>query len=275
MSGPLVACVGAVLSADIAVPEHEREVRFYTRVLGTGVDPLWREDLMNNLGLPIIGLGQRADEYAGLPLQWMPHIQVASVSASVERAVGLGATLLMAADGRGGSSGWAVLQDPNGAAFGIIPVVAPEALPSGETGQSPAAADRIGRIAWLDLTVPNAAATRDFYVQVVGWSVEDVEMKDGDERYSDYTMMRQDGAPGAGVCHARGVNADLPPVWMLYLPVDDLDESLRRAEAEGGEVIKVFRRPDGRAVYAAVRDPVGVAFALVPPSARHATEAPE
>jgi len=30
--------VGAVFSADIAVPEHEREVRFYARVLGTG-DP--------------------------------------------------------------------------------------------------------------------------------------------------------------------------------------------------------------------------------------------
>jgi len=50
--------VGAVFSADIAVPEHEREVRFYSRVLSTGEHPLWRaEVLMNNLGMPIIGLG--------------------------------------------------------------------------------------------------------------------------------------------------------------------------------------------------------------------------
>ena len=57
MSDPFVPRVGGVLSADIAVPDHEREVRFYSRVLGTGDTPLWREDLMNNLGIPIVGLG--------------------------------------------------------------------------------------------------------------------------------------------------------------------------------------------------------------------------
>ena len=58
-----------------------------SRVLSTGTNPLWREaDLMNNLGFPVIGLGARSPEYADLPLQWMPHIQVADVGASVERA---------------------------------------------------------------------------------------------------------------------------------------------------------------------------------------------
>ena len=60
MSDPLVTGVGGVLSADIAVPEHAREVRFYSRVLTTGENPLWREDLMNNLGMPVIGLGARS-----------------------------------------------------------------------------------------------------------------------------------------------------------------------------------------------------------------------
>ena len=81
MSAPFVPRVGGILSADIAVPEHEREVCFYSRVLSTGENPLWREDLMNNLGMPIIGLGALTKEYAHLPLQWMPHIQVADVAA--------------------------------------------------------------------------------------------------------------------------------------------------------------------------------------------------
>ena len=92
MSDPFAPRVGGVLSADIAVPEHEREVRFYSRVLSTGESPLWREDLMNNLGMPIIGLGARGTEHEMLPLQWMPHIQVADVATSVERALGLGGT---------------------------------------------------------------------------------------------------------------------------------------------------------------------------------------
>jgi hypothetical protein len=43
-SGPFVPGVGAVFSVDIAVPEHQREVRFYSRVLSTGENPLWREE---------------------------------------------------------------------------------------------------------------------------------------------------------------------------------------------------------------------------------------
>ena len=62
MSGHFVPRVGGVSSADIAVPEHEREVRFYSRVLTTGENPLWREDLMNNVGMPIVGLGARIAE---------------------------------------------------------------------------------------------------------------------------------------------------------------------------------------------------------------------
>ncbi len=36
MNDSFAPCVGGVVSADIAVPEHERELRFYSRVLGTG-----------------------------------------------------------------------------------------------------------------------------------------------------------------------------------------------------------------------------------------------
>jgi len=264
MSDAFAPRVGGILSADIAVPEHEREVRFYSRVLGTGESPLWREDLMNNLGMPVIGLGPRSAEFAHLPLQWMPHIQVADVAASVERALALEGTELMHGKDDAGKSQWAVLLDPNGTAFGIIPVVSAEQIPRPEDGTPRDPAARAGCIAWLDLTVPDASATREFYRQVVGWSVEDVEMKDAGEHYADYNMLGADGSPAAGVCHARGANQGLPPVWLLYLPVGDLAESLRRVEEEGGEVVKATRGADGKYASAVVRDPVGVCLALVP-----------
>lgn len=262
MSDLFAPRVGAVLSADIAVPEHERELRFYSRVLSTGEQPLWREaDLMNNLGIPIIGLGARSPDFAHLPLQWMPHIQVADVAASVRRALALGGSAPMHATADDGTSQWAVLLDPNGAAFGVIPVVPAEAIPPGAASPEPAA---VGRIAWLDLTVPDAAATRDFYREVIGWAAQDVEMEDGGERYADYTMHGDGGGPAAGICHARGENAVLPPVWMLYLPVGDLAESLRRVQEEGGTVVKAAQGDDGKYLYAAVQDPVGVCLALMP-----------
>ncbi|MDZ7671067.1 MAG: VOC family protein [Gammaproteobacteria bacterium] len=133
MTEPFVPRIGGVLSADIAVPEHERTIRFYARVLTTGEKPLWRESLMNNVDIPIIGLGQRNAEYAHLPLQWTPHIQVADVATSVQRALDLGGSELMHGKGDDGTSQWAVLLDPNGAAFGTIPVAPAEATPPTDT----------------------------------------------------------------------------------------------------------------------------------------------
>lgn len=261
MSQSFVPRVGAVFSADIAVPEHERELRFYSRVLSTGEHPLWRaEDLMNNLGMPIIGLGARSAEYAHFPLQWMPHIQVADVTASVQRALDLGGSVLMDAKDDTGRSQWAVLLDPNGAAFGLIPIIPAEMLPPPSDDAPPP----MGRIAWLDLTVADATAARDFYQQVVGWSAQNVELEDGDERYADYNLLGDDGSPAAGVCHARGANVGLPPVWMIYLPVGDLAESLRRVQDEGGTVVKTMQGEDGTYVYAAIQDLVGAYVALVP-----------
>lgn len=253
--------VGGVPSADIAVPEHERELHFYSRVLTTGESPLWREDLMNNEGMPIIGLGERSPEYVHLPLQWMPHIQVADVAASAGRALDLGGSELMHHKDDGGHSQWAVLLDPNGAAFGIMPVVAPQEVEStaGETSS-----DSVGRISWLDLTVSTASVTRDFYQAVVGWSVQDVEMEDAGGRYLDYALYTSDGHAVAGVCHARGVNRTLPPVWLICLPVGDLGESLDRVQEGGGEVLEARKGTGGGYVYAVVRDPVGACLALVP-----------
>jgi uncharacterized protein len=265
MNEPFVPGVGAVLSADIAVPEHEREVRFYSRVLSTGAKPLWREDdLMNNLGMPIIGLGAQSAEYAHLPLQWMPHIQVADVAASVQRTLDLGGSVLMHAKNDEEQSEWAVLLDPNAAAFGIMPVLSAEAIPPADGAASPDAGASVGRIYWLDLTVADAASTRDFYREVVGWSAQNVEMEDAAGRYADYNLLHQDGTAAAGVCHARGVNDGLPPVWIIYLPVGDLAESLRRVSEEGGRVIQAMEGEDGEPVYAVIQDPVGAYFALTP-----------
>jgi len=252
---------GGVLSADIAVPEYERELAFYSRILTTGENPLWREDLMNDVGVPIVGLGKRSPEHADLPLQWMPHIQVVDVGASARHALARGGRELMHQKDERGRSQWAVLLDPNGAAFGVIPVVPSQEMPPIGGGSS---SDAGGRISWLDLTVSDAPATRDFYQEVVGWSVQEVEMEDAGGRYSDYTMCASDGGAVAGVCHARGINRGLPPVWMICLPVGDLARSLARVQENGGEVVEARKGSDGELSYAAIRDPVGACLALVP-----------
>lgn len=237
--------IGGILSADVAVPEHEREVRFYASILTTGSAPLWRDDLMNNRGEPVIGLGERSAEYERLPLQWMPHVQVADVGASAARALELGGTELMHGKDEDGRSQWAVVVDPTGAAFGLIPVVDAES----EAADDP---ERVGCIAWLTLVVPDVASTCAFYEQVVGWSIDAADT-DGAA-----LMRRPDGGAAAEIRYASGEDAELPPVWLLGLPVSDFAASLRLVREGGGEVV----RGSADSGHAVVRDPVGVHVAL-------------
>jgi predicted enzyme related to lactoylglutathione lyase len=251
MQNPFVHGVGGVLSADIAVPDHERELAFYSSVLTTGDAPLWRDDLTNNLGTPVIGLGVRTPEYDKLPLQWMPHFQVADVATSVASAIKRGGKEIMHGKADDGQSQWAVLTDQFGAAFGLIPVVA---------GGSDSAVqkERLGCISWLSLTVPDALLSRDFYQHVVGWNARFTGTDDSEEHATIFEMQIDNESAVAEIRQFHSEQNDIPSAWLIHLPVDDLVESLRRVSEGGGEVIREYADEK----YAVVRDPVGVYLAL-------------
>ncbi len=251
MRKPFVHGVGGVLSTDIAVPDHERELDFYSKILTTGDAPFWRDDLMNNLGTPVIGLGARTPEYDSLPLQWMPHFQVADVAASVACAIDMGGKELWHSKTDDGQSQWAVLADQVGAAFGVIPVVPGE---SDSTGQN----ERLGCISWLSLTVPDALSSRDFYQRVVGWNAKSIETVASEGDVARFEMQIDNKIAAAEISQFCSEQNSIPSVWLIHLPVNDLAESLRRVGDGGGEVIKEF----AEAGYAVVRDPVGVYLAL-------------
>jgi predicted enzyme related to lactoylglutathione lyase len=117
----------------------------------------------------------------------------------------------------------------------------------------------IGSIGWVDLTVPDADGTRDFYAQVVGWKPSPVDMGG----YSDFNMNApESGEPRAGVCWARGANADLPPFWLIYMTVANVDESAKRCVELGGKVITGPKGFGGQGRYCVIEDPNGAVAAL-------------
>ena len=120
---------------------------------------------------------------------------------------------------------------------------------------------QVGTIGWHDLTVPNADEVRDFYAAVTGWKPQGLSMGD----YEDYVMTGPDGQGVAGVCHARGTNAGLPPQWLMYIVVDDVDESIRQCEQRGGKVIAGPKEVGGYGRYCVIQDPAGAVAALITP----------
>jgi len=115
----------------------------------------------------------------------------------------------------------------------------------------------IGTIEWRDLTVEDATSIRDFYQSVVGWTHTPISMGD----YDDYAMVTANGDTIAGICHAKGSNAEIPPQWLMYITVADLDESLAQSQALGGKVIS-GPRDIGSDRYCIIADPAGATVAL-------------
>jgi len=121
----------------------------------------------------------------------------------------------------------------------------------------------VGSVTWFDLTVEKADVLREFYTDVIGWKPEPVSMGE----YEDYSMNSPDsGDPMAGICYARGSNAHLPPVWMIYVNVADIEASVARCEQLGGHVIGEIRTMGGMGRYCAIQDPAGAVLSLFEPA---------
>lgn len=120
---------------------------------------------------------------------------------------------------------------------------------------------QVGHILWTDLTVPNAVAVREFYEAVIGWTFSEIEM-DG---YSDFVMIAPGDRPkptqeqasvATGICHRQGPNADIPPQWLNYFGVADLDASRAKVTELGGKVIGDTRH-HGESRFCVIEDPAG------------------
>lgn len=116
-----------------------------------------------------------------------------------------------------------------------------------------------GKVMWFDLTVEHAETVSNFYNRVVGW--EKVPLSMGE--YDDYMMNLPGTEEGvAGVCHAKGVNDYLPPQWLLYVTVPNLDESLEKCQKLGGKIIGAKRKMGEQGHYCLIQDPAGAYMML-------------
>ena len=119
----------------------------------------------------------------------------------------------------------------------------------------------VGKIGWIDMTTEDAPGVRDFYKTVVGWKTDEIDMGG----YSDYVMkMPASGDGVAGVCHARGSNADLPTGRLIYIIVADVEQSAAACKANGGKIIVEARGLAG-GQFCIIEDPGGSVAGLYQP----------
>jgi predicted enzyme related to lactoylglutathione lyase len=115
-----------------------------------------------------------------------------------------------------------------------------------------------GKVSWVDLTIPDAEAVRDFYQAVVGWQPEGLSMGD----YEDYMMKRDNGDAAAGICWKRDENANVPSGWMIYITVSDMDAAIEQVKAKGGKVREIRKDDKDKPYMVYIEDPAGAVCAL-------------
>ncbi len=112
-----------------------------------------------------------------------------------------------------------------------------------------------GEVSWLELSTPNARAAMPFYQRLFGW-----EEGPGEVDFP-YHFLKQTGSDKnfGGIMPQTDVT--VPPHWLVYFGVADLDAALRQVEELGGKVhTPPITIPSGK--FAVVSDPHGANFAL-------------
>jgi len=112
-----------------------------------------------------------------------------------------------------------------------------------------AAAPPVGRFVWHDLMTPDVAKAKQYYADLLGWTYKDADMGGGDV----YSMIHAGGTEWGGFDAAHGV----PPHWISYVTVPDVDAATAAAERLGGKVTVPGRDIPSVGRFAVIESPTG------------------
>ena len=116
-----------------------------------------------------------------------------------------------------------------------------------------------GAFCWNELATTDAEGAKKFYTELFGW-----QLKEGDAAPMAYTEIVVGGAHVGGIYQSGPEHGGgMPPQWMTYVAVDDVDAAARRVAELGGRVnVPPMDIPDvGR--FCVIADPQGAALSLV------------
>ena len=235
--------------------DREAAAAFYPRVTAWTAQP-W--DVVDDYTLwmngrdPVGGAVALTDDLRGLGLgsHWMPYVSVYDVDDCERQAVKLGATLRAGPAEIPNVGCWAVLTDPQGAAFGIYEPDRPR--PAASLPAAPA----LGDFSWHELSTSDHRAAFAFYRSLFKWEgLDEYDMG----ALGIYLMFGLDGQMLGGMFTGR---PGASPRWLPYVHVDDIQSAAKRVAEAGGTVANGPMEVPNGAWIAQCTDGQGAHFAL-------------
>jgi len=195
------------------------------------------------------GYTLRPDQVAQhVPPHWMLYIQVDKVDASAAKVPQLGGKVIVAPFDVMDAGRMAVIADPAGAYFCLWQA-------NRSTGTQIAQVH--GTLCWADLSTPDPERAKAFYSGLSGW-----QLMVGEKDTSGYLHIKNGEHFIGGVPPAAHRQPGVPPHWLAYFQVDDVDATANKAKEMGAKLFLPPMSMEGVGRMSVIADPQGAVFAI-------------
>ncbi|MCX5167261.1 VOC family protein [Streptomyces antibioticus] len=236
---------------ELGTPDLDAAKRFYTELFGWRPE---RDPRQEAGGYTVAHLGEEA--VAALaplyqesqPCAWNVSFAVSDADVSARLLTEAGGTVLVGPMDVFDLGRFVVALDPGGAAFQLWQAI---------TFPGAGLFDEPGSLGWVELLTRDPARAESFYSTVFGWTVRSSE---------DYVHWGVGGVDFGGMVRMdEKYPPEVPPHWLPYFVVAELDASVPTAlDAGAAALTEPTKAPDGPR-FAVLRDPQGAVFGLYEP----------
>ena len=115
-----------------------------------------------------------------------------------------------------------------------------------------------GAFSWFELMTTDVDAAKGFYSKLLDWTTEEYPMED-----MNYTVVKVDGEGVGGIMTMPPDSKDMPPVWGIYITVNDVNKTATMAKELGGKILVEPRDIPNVGRFCVIQDPQGASFAAI------------
>ncbi len=231
--------------AENSSTDPETAIAFYMDLFGWGkyeipIDENNTYTMFQHQGANAAALSGMIPE--GVPSFWFNYVTVQDVDALADVVTENGGTIIFGPMDVFDSGRMLHIQDPLGAHLGLW-------QPKQHIGAG--IVNTVGAMCWNELNTTDVEAAKAFYSAVLGWEYG------GDEHYTEIINR---GRFNGGMLQ---MDTGMPPCWMPYFTVADIDAGTARVQELGGSVIVPKQVVPGGSVWSVVADPAGASFYII------------
>jgi predicted enzyme related to lactoylglutathione lyase len=200
-------------------------------------------------GHEVAGVGEMQMDH---PPVWTTYLAAGDCEAACDSVVRAGGNIVSPTMDVMDFGRMAVAQDPTRGTFGIW---------QAGTHIGTALYNESNTVVWNELLTRDYDGSREFYAAVFSYTY--TEIGDGGFQYSTIEVSGNT-VGGLGTIPAE-LPEQVPPHWLVYFAVDDVDATVEKAVSLGGSVQRpAADMPYGR--HAGLADPTGAGFAVIKPA---------